>query len=287
MKNKSFLSMFFIKARAISRPLFLTRVLARRLFRYAKHELLISDYDQDIIMNIRLSEHMQRRIFWMGYCSGNIVLLLKEKLKLGMTFVDVGANVGEITLIAAKLVGKTGRVISFEPVTSTFEKLRENINLNRFEHVSLMKYGLGEESQDNIPIYSSSGNLSSDENCGLASLYNKSRSERPIDNISIRTMDDIVGSLGLASVDLIKVDIEGGEMSFLVGAEKLLRERCPMLIVEVQEYTSQQAGWNILQLFNYLEGFGYEFFDITKKGKLVRRDKYKKSKYANVFCQKI
>lgn len=284
MNNNSFFSKFFLLARKITQPFFLTRMLARRVFRHAKSEVMISDYDKTIKVNLKLSEHIQRRIFWMGYCSTDVVSILKTLVTEGMTVLDVGANIGEITLLAAKRVGAKGRVVSFEPVTSNFNKLKKNVELNNFKNVTLIKEGLGAEAQKNISIYPSSGNSSSDENHGLASLFNNNKFENPIDYISIEKMDDIVNELRLSRIDLIKIDIEGGEMDCLIGAQSTLKKYRPMLIVEVQEHTSQQAGWSGLQLFEYLEKFNYEFFDIQKDGGLIKRDKNKASKYPNVFC---
>ncbi len=284
MNSNYFYPKLFLLIRKIVSPFFFTRMLARRVFRYAKADVVVEDYDGNIKTSLKLSEHIQRRIFWMGYCSEDVISVLKARVTEGMTVLDVGANIGEITLVAAKLVGIKGRVVSFEPVTSNFNKLKENIDLNSFSNVTLMKKGLGAKAQKNTPIYPSSGNSSSDENHGLASLFNSDESERPIDYISIEKMDNIIHELNLSRIDLIKIDIEGGEMDCLIGAQSTLEKYRPMLIIEVQEHTSQQAGWSSLQLFEYLEKFNYEFFDIKKDGGLIKRDKNNFSKYPNVFC---
>ncbi|HIG47912.1 MAG TPA: phosphoglycerate mutase (2,3-diphosphoglycerate-independent), partial [candidate division Zixibacteria bacterium] len=66
----------------------------------------VPDFDGTYLVRLRLSEHMQRRIFWMGYYSTDIVALLKMTLRPGMVVVDVGANIGEIAMVAARCVGR-------------------------------------------------------------------------------------------------------------------------------------------------------------------------------------
>jgi hypothetical protein len=97
------------------RVLLIQRTL-RRLFRHAHGTARIHDFDGDLTIDLSLSEHMQRRLFWMGYYNREIVALLDRIVRPRMVFIDVGANIGEITLVAAKRVGTSGRVISFEPL---------------------------------------------------------------------------------------------------------------------------------------------------------------------------
>ncbi|MGM3386090.1 FkbM family methyltransferase [Stutzerimonas stutzeri] len=263
----------------------LPQAILRRAFRFMKHEITVADFDGTYRMQLRLSEHMQRRIFWMGYYSTDIVALLKTLLKPGMVVIDVGANIGEITLVSARRVGDTGRVIAVEPVNWIADRLSEHVGTNSLRQVTIVREALGKTRQDTVPIYASCGQVVSDEHQGLASLYGESVGSQPIDHVNIITMDDMVDSLRLARVDIIKIDIEGGEIACLQGAETVLRRFRPMLIVEVQDFSARQAGWSVKELFQYLSGFGYEFFTIGPKGHLIILNHDHLAGFQNIFCR--
>lgn len=244
----------------------------RRVFRLVKREVVVTDFDGTFRMHLRLSEHMQRRIFWMGFYSTDIVALLKRELRQDMVVVDVGANIGEISLVAAQRVGVTGKVIAFEPVSVIAERLAEHVRINDLSQVIIRREALGKAGSGRMPIYESCGQNASEENLGLASLYGACAGQNPIEYVDVITLDDALASLSLARVDLIKIDVEGGELACLQGAEGVLRRFRPMLIVEVQAFSARQAGWSVDELFQYLRGFGYEFFTIGSRGRLSLLD---------------
>jgi FkbM family methyltransferase len=289
--SKLSISKLFLAARSVGNFLsfggkfYFPKMILRRVFRFSKSEVWVPDFDGNLKMCLQLSDHMQRRIFWMGYYSSDIVAILKEMLKPGMVVLDVGANIGEITLVSAQLVGSDGAVISFEPVSAIADKLVEHVQINGLSQIVINRYGLGKEMRENMPIYVSCGQRSADPHNGLASLYGQAEGAALIGYIDVSTLDESVLSLQLSRVDLIKIDIEGGEYDCLLGAKDVLKKYRPMLIVEVQEFTAKKAGWNTGVLFQYLEGFGYEFFTIGKQGALSKLDRHKPIGFQNVFCK--
>jgi len=249
------------------------------------YEITVPDFDGAYRMRLRLSEHMQRRIFWMGFYSADIVALLKNVLTPGMVVVDVGANIGEVTLVSAQCVGNAGSVIAFEPVNVIANRLAEHVRINDLEQVVIIRDALGEAVKKRVPIYASCGQDVSDEHQGLASLYGEGEDQEPIEFVNITTLDETVASLCLSRVDLIKIDIEGGELACLQGAENVLRRFRPMLVVEVQAFSARQAGWDVSELFQYLHGLGYEFFTIGPRGRLTELELEILADFQNVFCQ--
>lgn len=263
----------------------LPQSILRRVFRLVEREITVPDFDGVYRMQLRLSEHMQRRIFWMGYYSADIVALLRAVLRPAMVVIDVGANIGEITLVAARRVGDAGRVIAVEPVNVIADRLSEHVRVNGLSQVTIVREALGNAGRDQVPIYASCGQDVPDEHQGLASLYGESEGHEPIEFVNMTTLDGMAASLHLARVDLIKIDIEGGELACLQGAETVLRRFRPMLIVEVQEFSARQAGWSVKELFQYLCGFGYEFFTIGSKGRLSMLDLNSLTDFQNVLCK--
>lgn len=289
--SNSFVSYLFRTLRRLGNTLSiggrlrLPQSILRRAFRMVPYEITVPDFDGAYGMRLRLSEHMQRRIFWMGYYSTDIVALLKRMLKPGMVVVDVGANIGEVTLVSAQCVGNTGSVIAFEPVNVIANRLAEHVRINELEQVVVIRDALGAAVKERVPIYTSCGQEVSDEHQGLASLYGEGEDQEPIEFVNITTLDEAVASLYLPRVDLIKIDIEGGELACLQGAESVLRRFRPMLVVEVQAFSARQAGWDVSELFQYLHGLGYEFFTIGPRGRLTGLELEALADFQNVFCQ--
>ncbi len=145
------------------------RVL-RRLFYGAPVTVRIDDFDGDLTVDLHLWEHMQSRIFWVDYYNREVVALLNRLISEGMVFVDIGANIGEITMVAAKRVG-AGRVIAFEPVDRYADVLEANISNNELRNISVVRAGLSDK-VGSFEIYDSCGQGTPDEvHRGLNSLY--------------------------------------------------------------------------------------------------------------------
>jgi FkbM family methyltransferase len=263
----------------------LAQSLLRRAFRHAGGTYSIDDFDGDLRIDLRLSEHMQRRIFWMGYYNREIVALLDKLVQPGMVVLDVGANIGEISLVCAKRVGSAGSVISFEPMDDIADELQKNIDRNQFRQVTVVRAGLSDKAATQVPIYASCGQRpQGEENCGLGSLYGEKAQAAPVQFIDVTTLDAYLARSPLAKLDVIKVDIEGAELPFLRGAEQALRTHRPQLIVEVQERSAAVAGYTASAILDYLSGLGYTFERIERNGRLSPLTAAELAEYQNVLC---
>jgi len=264
----------------------LPRSLMRRAFRYVRAVVTVTDFDGNMTMTLCLWEHMQRRIFWMGYYNSDIVAILDGLLTPGMMFVDVGANIGEITLAAAKRVGVTGKVFAFEPMDPIADRLDEHVRVNELKHVMVTRKALGDTIDDNVPIYISAEQHSGDENAGLGSLYGGTHGEAPAQCISITTLDVWLDDHPVERLDLIKIDIEGAELPCLRGAERSLRRFRPKLIIEIQNITitSGLVGYQPTDILDFLSGLDYEFYHIEEAGRLSPLTVSNLHDYQNVLC---
>lgn len=143
--------------------------------------------------------------------SGEAVVL--ASLPLGATVLDVGANAGEYSELALRIVPEV-RLFAFEPQEAAAEAWRARIG-NRG---SLAQYGLG-ESERAADLYGAAADS------GLASITRRVHAGltwEPIGSIRIRTLDMVAPELGIAHVDLLKIDVEGAELSVLRGARAML-----------------------------------------------------------------
>lgn len=258
--------------------------ILRRLFRGAQGTVRINDFDGDLTVDLRLSEHMQSRIFWVGYYSREIVLVMNRFLRKGMVFVDIGANIGEITMVAAKRVGSDGLVLSFEPVDRNLSELTKNIHRNALSNVRIVASGLSDR-EGATQIYQSCGQGKNDEeHLGLNSIYAGSGDGIPIQSIPLTTLDIFLRENPQERVDFIKIDIEGAELPCLKGAEQTIRRFKPLLIVEVQRTSSAAAGYDQAEILHFLGPLGYRFFRICRKGKLFAMEEKDLSDYQNILC---
>lgn len=184
---------------------------------------------------------------WLGSARIHLQDILKKTLMEGGVFFDLGAHVGYLTMLAAKLVGPTGKIFAFEPLPRNLYFLRKHLEINRINNVSIIEAGVSDiagtayielpNSRNHLAAY-----LSPDSDKGLQIL-----------TVSI---DDLIAKAKLPIPDCIKINIEGSEFMALKGAEKLLRKAHPVLLI------STHGGVVHHQCYNLLNTLGYHI-DIT------------------------
>jgi FkbM family methyltransferase len=153
---------------------------------------------------------------------------LIKTLKNGQTFVDIGANLGYFTILAAKLVGNTGKVYGFEPNPHMMKFLKDNIAMNwLMQNVKLYENA----------IYSSNTEITfhiAKRYQGNSSIYERNENEmmnEEYENVTVQAVraDDHLKDLN--NIDWVKIDIEGGEYQALLGMEKLFQKKAIKNIV--------------------------------------------------------
>jgi FkbM family methyltransferase len=256
----------------------------RRAFAGDDRKITIDDFDGTLTIDLRLGEHMQSQIFWYGYYSRDIVMTMDELLSLGMVVFDIGANIGEISLYAARRVGEEGSVYCFEPIPALYETLSFNVSRNDLAQAYPIRMGVSNK-LGMVPIYRSDSRFADGTvHEGLGTLYPMKNRTTPVGEIQLTTLDAFCEEKQIHRLDLIKIDVEGSELDVLMGGEQTLRRYRPRLIIEVQKQTADASGVNAEDILDYLEKFDYSFFTIGRKGKLnaLHRDKLKR--FQNVLC---
>lgn len=153
---------------------------------------------------------------------------IQKHVRPGMTFYDLGANIGFFSLVAARLVGPGGCVISFEADPEIAARLRENLAYNRFTHASAEEKAVWSEFTT-VSFARADSRTSPDRGLGHVSTSDSTAAK----TISVEavSLDEYV--LLRPAPDFIKCDVEGAEVAVFQGAERLLREKCPILLVEM------------------------------------------------------
>lgn len=189
-------------------------------------------------------------------------------LREGMIVVDVGAHHGFYTILAARRVGMSGRVIAFEPSPTEYRKLMQHLKLNRLSsRVWVFPYALSSE-EGEATLFVSMGR----RNSGLNSLRSLERIQSG-GNIIVQTMtlDNFAKIYGINKIDFVKVDAEGAELEVLKGAKGIIRSKPrPVIMSEIQDSTTTPWGYRAHAIYDFLAERGYSWFSITLEGNLRR-----------------
>lgn len=148
---------------------------------------------------------------------------LRWCLKPGMTFVDVGANTGYFALVAARLVGPSGRVLAIEPEPENCERIRRNIALNGYENVEVVPVAVGDRTGE-VELH-----LAHDHGHHSLLPASPDRDGRTM-NVALHRLDDLLAEHDVTRVDAIKIDVEGVEAAVIRGATTTIRQN-PALVI--------------------------------------------------------
>jgi FkbM family methyltransferase len=197
-----------------------------------------------------------------------VVSFIKQTVKQDMTVLDIGANIGFLTLLFARLVGPKGRVVAFEPGLYAARLLEENIAINGFSWVAVVKQAAGEtpgrtrffEGPQGFDVYSSLAPIV------IPSAQKVPFVEREVDTV---TVDDIVLREGIHRVDLVKIDVEGYELFVLRGMRHMLNHNPSVtLVIEVSNELCAEFGHTALDVIREIEDMGCQCWQLGPGGSL-------------------
>ena len=175
--------------------------------------------------------------------------------------IDVGGNIGQYALLFAKYSKK---VFTFEPMPMMIDRLKKHIDLNHLQDTLILVSKALSNSSGVLKFA-----LPNSANSGTASTI-LGRKANLNENIEVEaiTLDEFASAMSIQGrVDLIKIDIEGGELFALQGMKELLAgEHKPALILEMNDEMMHLAGYTSKDIQNYLANFYYQAFEITKSG---------------------
>lgn len=198
-------------------------------------------------------EYIQRNIYFLGYYELRETRLLTRLLRRGDTFVDVGANIGWYTLLAANRVGATGKVFAFEPSDGVFSHLMYNVRASGYDHVVAERLALADRAGA-VQLRVAAG-----RGPGTASILPTAASGNDaMEQVETIRFDDYWRERRIQSVRLVKIDVEGAELMVLRGMrEALERQAIEYLIIEVSDSRLRSAGESSRALLEMLQSYGY------------------------------
>lgn len=166
------------------------------------------------------SDLLSRYAYYFGHWEPEVSRLIKKRLGPGDTFVDVGANLGWYTILAADAVGPTGRVVAIEASPANFLWLEENVSGNQLENVRLV----------NEAVWSSHSLLhlfqGPPQHSGIStvmpSFAGRHQGYENAGQVRARPLPELLTPHEIASLRVLKIDVEGAEGEVLLGLEPML-----------------------------------------------------------------
>jgi len=190
---------------------------------------------------------------------------LYSLVKNGENIIDVGANVGDVSLHLANMVGPSGNVFSFEPDPINYRRMKKNLSLNEFSNITLNRLGLGNKS-GNYRIYNVD-----ERNQGMNRILDSSNKYEKSSEIRVITLDEYVEENCIDRVDLIKIDVEGFEFKVLNGSVRTIDAFCPKLFIELDDQNLIDQGSSAKILVQLLQRKGYQLFH-SETNKLIMEE---------------
>ncbi|MGI9119211.1 MAG: FkbM family methyltransferase [Acidimicrobiales bacterium] len=211
-----------------------------------------------------LRDELSRVVYYRGWVDRDLEAWMVGWLRPGDLYVDVGAHIGYLAALAANVVGRSGRVVAFEPSPDTYAKLSAAFIASSFPHVRAVHAAVADKAGHTV-LFAASGAW---QDQAYRNSLHPGDGLVPTSEVEVVTLDE---ELGDARVRLLKVDVEGGELAVLSGTRRLLSDRrADALVVELNPPALARAGATVSNLVGQLQGSGYDAHRIIEGGRLQR-----------------
>jgi FkbM family methyltransferase len=200
-----------------------------------------------------INDHIGRRLLLARSYEPNDIAALKQIVRPGDTIADIGGNIGYLALHFAKFSGKTGRVFAFEPMAHLHPVVALNANLNGFSNITVHPVVVAETSDKRA------GAHIPDEAGGAPMAY--FTLSDAADGVATIRLDDFASRAGIGKFDIIKIDVEGGEVSVLKGSTGILQDpkrRPRVLMIEIVDAQLRRFDHRLKDIYDMLVPLGYK-----------------------------
>lgn len=186
-------------------------------------------------------------------------------LREGMTVFDVGANIGELTLLFSRFVGDMGSVHAFEAAGAVFKKLETVCRIAQKRNVELNHLALADENKTiRLHVYDDALSSFNSEAARPLKDYGIDAEPLGIEEIKATTIDDYCDKNKIEIIDLLKIDVEGAEFQVLKGARRMLAsKRINCLTFEFGQ-TTFDMGNRPEEIETFLKEMNYRILNIVK-----------------------
>ena len=235
--------------------IFIAKVISKLLRIFIKKPIKVKR--NSINWFLDLNEGIDLSIFLFGSSESNVFKLKKILNKDDkLTFIDIGANIGSVSLPLAKEF-KNSKIFSIEPTNYAFYKLEKNVLLNKeLKKRIIINQNFITNKKKPSKVWSS-WNLEDKENKhkvhqGSLKLIKKN---------SYISLEKFIILKNISKIDFIKLDVDGFELEVLKSGESLLRKHKPIIFFELAPYLYQEFNYSSEELINFFRKFDYAFYD--------------------------
>ncbi len=221
-------------------------------------------------MRLDTSDYHQRGAYFYGrLLDVPVQLCMLSALRPGDTFIDVGANIGMLSMLAAHAVGRGGRVISFEPNPDVYERLLWHLSENGIKQVVPNRAALGDRNTTLELKVPATGNTGAGT-LGVLPARHGGRVGAAY-QVPVRIGDEVLKDLWAVPL-FIKLDVEGYETAAIRGLAETIRRHLPAILLEANVEMLPAAGTSTAELFELLAGIQYEPYALVVSWQRWRRD---------------
>ena len=214
---------------------------------------------------VDLDDFVGRCAYFVGDCDPKISMICDRLLRPGDIAIDIGANIGLLTLRMAARVGRAGAVHAFEPNPNLALRIQAAADRNDLPQIFVHNSALGNDTGV-LPLYVPKGNMGS---ASIRADWNPGFREKH--DVKLERLDDVLTNA--AGVKLIKIDVEGVELNVLQGARQIIAKHRPAAVIF--EYNDKDAASEVGEdMDQFFDALNYELFGIEKtllKLKLIKR----------------
>ncbi len=227
----------------------LAHLIRQELNRAAPQGFSVVEIAAGELAGLRMSLDLHaEKDYWLGTYEPELLGTLADLVRPGWVAYDLGANIGYISLLLARLAGQDGRVYSFEALPANLERLRLNLRLNALEErVTVVSGAVGDSAQPVQFLVGPSGGTGKAQ--GSAGRQELAYSQAI--NVPGIVLDDFAFTAGNPPPGLVKIDIEGGEVLALPGMRRILAEARPIVCLELHGPESARVAWDTLVASGY------------------------------------
>ena len=236
--------------------IFIAKIISKLItFFISKNQTVVRN---KIKWNLNLNEGIDLSIFLFGNSEKKILNLSKlfSKRNDPLIIIDIGANIGSVSLILAKKF-KDSKVYAIEPTNYAFNKLSTNLDLNDdLKDRVFLKQLFVSENKKPQKVWSS-WNFEKSNNKHQKHMGTL----KEIKQNSYIRLEEFIETEKLTSVDFIKLDVDGHELDVLKSGEKSLAKIKPVIFIEIAPYLYPEFGYSCEELIKFIKNLNYNFYD--------------------------
>lgn len=233
-------------------------------------------YRKSIYLELDISDWIQQNLYFLNEYEEREVRFVECFLKEGDVFVDLGANIGLFSLVASQVIGTKGRVYAFEPGKESYGALCKHIKLNKAKNIHAEKLAVTDK-EGTVVLHIDE----KEANKGGASAYPSQFSK--VETATTTSLDTYFAQESIASVALIKMDIEGGEYLALKGMQGILERYKPALLIELDPEVLNRTSFTQTEIEDILFKMGYKKYYLDEDGSALKDEKANKSSTNFIF----